>query len=121
MQHEQENIENLIDELKQLLLSHEFMLGEESRRRQVNILEQWAQAYQHDHSWENKDSLVQMQNLRDRLKLTADEMYRLEGEGGSPLNKEQGEKVEKLLKTVQQIEKIILRIDHMCHPAHAAA
>ncbi|MEJ0063905.1 MAG: hypothetical protein WDO70_12145 [Alphaproteobacteria bacterium] len=47
-----------------------------------------------------------IQKIRDRLKLTIEEMQRLEGEGGNPATKAQADDLERLIKIYRRLEGI---------------
>jgi len=104
------DVEKLAKELKRLLFRHKALLDEEGVNREVKLLEQWMDSYRcglvtaHILS---ETSATWLTNLHDRLKLTAEEMQTLEGEGGIPANKEQAEKIEQLFRAIDGIEKIL--------------
>lgn len=100
----------LAAELRILLVRHNDILKEEGVRREMQQLEHWLEI---GHKGPAPDSIISeggicwLIGLRDRLKLSADEAIRLEGEGGNPSTKEQIEKTENILKTVRRIDRII--------------
>ena len=109
-QQQEETLETLAVELRRLLVRHHHVLTEEGVRQQMETLEHWLEAEQKGPAPANvisESGVAWLTALHDRLKLSADEMLRLEGEGGNPASTEQAEKVEELLKTVRRIEKII--------------
>lgn len=111
-----ESAEELTNELKRLLVKHEHTLDEEGIRREVEILERWMESYRRGLAAANKISETGtswLTTLRDRLKLAADEIQRLEGEGGPAPSKEQMAKTEDLLKAVRRIEKVMPNLEHL--------
>jgi hypothetical protein len=107
---EWECINTLATELKTLLERHSALLKEEGVRRQMEKLEHWVEEQQKGPAPAcviSDASMAWLSDLRDRLKMSAEEMQRLEGEGGNPPTKEQDEKMAELLKTIRRIEQII--------------
>ena len=104
------HVTTLAGELKRLLVRHSAILQEEGVRREMQQLEEWLEVERKGPAPAgviSEGGIAWLGKLRDRLKLSADEALRLEGEGGNPANKEQGEKIEDLLKTVRRIDRII--------------
>ena len=100
----------LMAELKRLLVRHSDVLQEEGVRTQIQQLENWLESERSGPAPKHiisESAVAWLSGLRDQLKLSADETQRLEGEGGSPISKEQVEKVENLLKTIRRIDRII--------------
>lgn len=116
LQQQLQDVEALEHELKRLLVRHEATLDAEGIRKEVEILERWMESYRRGLAAADKISCTGMTwlaDLRDRLKLSADERQRLEGEGGNPASKEQAEKTEELLKAIRSIERVMPDIQHM--------
>lgn len=105
-----QDITQLAAELKHLMVRHNDVLREEGVSSEMQQLEDWLETQRKGPvpavviSMSGMSWLV---SLRDRLKLSADEALRLEGEGGNPSNKEQAEKIADLLKTIRRIDKVI--------------
>ena len=100
----------LAAELKRLLVRHHAILKEEGVRQEMERLEQWLEDERKGPAPArviSESGIQWLVGLRDRLKLSADEAQRLEGEGGNPSSKEQIEKTEDLLKTIRRIDRII--------------
>ncbi len=100
----------LAGELKRLMVRHNAILTEEGVRKEMQKLEEWLEAEREGPAPAgiiSESGLHWLSVLRDKLKLSADEAQRLEGEGGNPANKEQAEKLEDLLKTIRRIDRII--------------
>ena len=100
----------LAAELKRLLVRHHAILKEEGVRQEMERLEQWPEDERKGPAPArviSESGIQWLVGLRDRLKLSADEAQRLEGEGGNPSSKEQIEKTEDLLKTIRRIDRII--------------
>ena len=110
------DVEELDNEMKRLLVKHEGVLNDEGIRRNVEVLERWLESYRRGLVAAHKISETGsgwLGDLRDRLKLAAEEMQRLEGEGGNPSSKEQAEKIEELLKAVRRIDAVIPNVQHL--------
>ena len=115
-QHSIEEVENLTNELKRLLVNHEGALDQEGLRREVETLERWMESYRRGLAAAHKISesgITWLGQLRDRLKMAADEHIRLEGEGGSPADSEQTKRTEELLAAANRIDRAIPDIEHM--------
>lgn len=109
-QQDVENLDTLVEELKRLLVRHHTVLTEEGMRKQMEALEHWVESQRAGPAPAgivSESGISWLKNLHDRLKLSAEEIQRLEGEGGNPASTEQAEKVEELLKAVRRIEHII--------------
>ncbi len=108
--------EELTNELKRLLVRYESALEHEGIRDQVATLERWMESYRHGLSAARKISengASWLTELRESLKMAADELTRLEGEGGNPATKEQAAQAEEFLKASRKIDKVIPNIEHM--------
>lgn len=114
-----EEAEGLTNELKRLLVRYENALEHEGIRHQVEILERWMESYRRGLSAAQKISesgTTLLIELREKLKLAAEELQRLEGEGGSPLTKEQINQTEEFLKASRRIDQVIPNVEHiLCH------
>jgi len=104
------DITTLAAEIKRLMVRYSDMLKEGGISKEMAQLEDWLET-------ERKgpvpaaiisiSGITWLCSMRDKLKLTADEALRLEGEGGLPSSKEQNEKTEALLKIVRKMDRII--------------
>ena len=108
--------EELTNELKRLLVHYESALEQEGIREQVETLKRWMESYRRGLSAaqkisENGASLLT--EMRQRLKLAADELQRLENEGGNPANKEQTVQAEEFLKASRRIDHVLPNIEHI--------
>jgi len=115
--------EELTNVLKRLLVKYESALEQEGIREQVEILERWMESYRRGLSAackisENGPALLT--EMKKRLKLAADELQRLEGEGGNPASKEQTTQIEELLKASRRIEQVLPNIEHIFSPEEHA-
>lgn len=100
----------LAGELKRLLIRHDGVLAEEGVHKEMQQLEEWLESQRKGPVPANIISGTGMSwliALRDKLKLSADEAIRLEGEGGNPSTKEQAAKMDELLRTIRRMDKII--------------
>jgi hypothetical protein len=112
-------VEELTNDLKRLLVKYENALEQEGIRHQVETLERWMESYRHGLSAARKISqngTSWLTELRARLKLAADELQRLEGEGGNPASKEQTAQAEDFLKASRRIDQVIPNIESIFCP-----
>lgn len=103
-------VEQLADEIRRLLNSHQEILKEEGVRRELVQLEEWLANERYGAAPSGiitQGGLAWLVGLRDRLKLSADEALRMEGEGGNPSTANQARKLDDLLKTVRRLDRII--------------
>jgi len=110
--------EMLIDELTHLMSRKIGAFEDESVHRELQVLERWRDCCRKGMVTPEafcETSTVLLTTLHDRLKLAADELHRLEGEGGPPASREQSARTEDLLKAIRHIEKILNHAN-----AHAA-
>jgi uncharacterized FlaG/YvyC family protein len=111
-----QEVEKLTNELKSLLVRHEVALNEEGIHREVEILERWMESYRRGLAAANKISasgIGWLSQLRDQLKMAAEEKQRLEDEGGNPATKEQMQKTHELFGLVKRLDKAIADIDQI--------
>ena len=114
--------EELTNELKRLLVRYESALEHEGIRDQIEILERWMESYRRGLSAAHKiaeNGPAWLTELREKLKFAADELQRLEGEGGNPATKEQSAQAEDFLKASRRIENVIPSIEQI-FPAESA-
>jgi len=109
--------ERLADELNDLLASYQSTIEHEGMRSQVETLTRWAERYRHGLLAADKvirnghDWLVR---LNDRLTFNYEELGRLEGEGGRPVNKHHVRvQTEDFAAAAQQVGTIASRIEHL--------
>lgn len=105
-----QDITLLVGELKRLLVRHDGVLVDEGVHKEMQQLEEWLESQRKGPVPASIISISGMSwlvALRDKLKLSADEAIRLEGEGGNPSTKEQAEKMNGLLNTIRRMDKII--------------
>ena len=102
--------EQLTNELKRLLVKYENALEQDGIREQVETLERWMESYRRGLSAARKISekgTDWLTDLRERLKMAAEELNRLEGEGGNPLDKSQAVQAEEYLRASLRIDRVI--------------
>ncbi len=102
--------ETLTNDLKRLLVKYENALEQEGIRHEVETLERWMESYRRGLSAARKISEKGPQwltQLRERLKMAAEELQRLENEGGNPLDKSQAVQAEEYLRASLRIDKVI--------------
>lgn len=108
--------EELTNELKRLLVRYESALEQEGIRQQVETLERWMESYRRGLNAARKlseNGMPLLTEMRERLKLAADELQRLEGEGGNPATKEQAAQAEEFLKASRRIDQVLPNIEHI--------
>ncbi len=114
-----EEVEALTNELKRLLVRHETLLEQEGIKHQIEVLERWMESYRRGLAAAYKlsqNGITWLNDLRERLKLAADELQRLEGEGGNPATAEQIAKAEELIKAIHRIDEVAPSVEHIfCH------
>ena len=104
------DVTTLAAELKNLLVRHNAILKREGVRGEIRRLEDWLEAERKGPAPAgiiSESGVAWLTNLRDLLKLSAEEAQRLESEGGNPSNDEQIEKIEDLLKVIRRIDAVI--------------
>jgi hypothetical protein len=106
-------LDTLATEVEQLLDKHDHPLEDESVRRQVEKLKRWLEVRRREHTpmGISRAGSMWLAELRDRLKMAAEERQRLEGEGGTPASKEQAERTEEMLKTACHIDKLLSEVE----------
>lgn len=100
----------LVAELRQLQVRYNTILSQEGLCDELQLLEDWLDTQRKGPvpaSIISESGISWLSTLRDKMKLSADEAQRLEGEGGNPSSKEQIEKIEEMLKAVRRIDRII--------------
>ena len=109
--HELHDVTLLAAELKRLLVRHHDALKEGGINKEMKQLENWLETERKGSAPAgviSESGLLWLTALRDKLKLSADELQRLEAEGGNPPpNHDQAQKTEELLKTIRRIDRII--------------
>lgn len=104
------DVTTLAAEIKRLLVRYGDTLKEEGIRKDMRKLEEWLESQRGGPAPAcviSESGISWLTALRDKIKLSAEEAQRLEGEGGPPLSREQSEKTEDLLNVVRRIDKII--------------
>lgn len=105
-----EEVDALTGELDALLARYKSALKGEGIDRQVENLKRWLIMNRADLSGDGRLSEIGrawLMNMHDSLMLAAEEIQRLEDEGGIPASKEQTGKTEELLNVVRRINKIL--------------
>ncbi len=116
--HQQLNdVETLGRELKRLLVRHESAIEEEGVREDLEMLERWMESYRRGLAAACKiadNGTACLSELRERLAQAADDLQRLENEGGNTApNPAEARKTEELLKASNRIDQIIPNVGHL--------
>jgi len=110
-------VESLTRELHKLLINHENILEREGIRHEVETLARWLETYRHGLSAAHKiseNSTYWLFDFRNKLRLAAQELQRLEDEGGSvAASGKQAKEPDELLKAVGRIDEILPSIQHL--------
>jgi len=112
-------VEALADDLKQLLENNNTAFDDEMIGRQIELVERWIDCYCHNlvaAETFSEASAELLADLRMRLKLAAEELQRLEGEGGNPATEEQMAANEETLKAIRRSEKLLSHIETLFSP-----
>lgn len=117
LQQQMQDVETLGKDLKRLLVRYEPAIEQEGIREDVETLERWMESYRRGLSAARKiadNGTACLTELRERLKKTADDLQRLENEGGNLApSTRQAEETENLIKATKRIDAIIPTVDHL--------
>lgn len=116
--------ESLVNELKRILVRHESTLDEEGIREEIEIIERWAESYRRGMKAASKLSeqgCELLEHVRERLKLAADEITRMEDEGPATPEaaKESARKAEDFLKASRRIGEVLPHMQNIVSPQDA--
>ena len=117
-----EDVIELGNELKHLLVRSQHELIKGDAREQVEQLERWIESYRRGLSAALKIShggIDMLTKAREQLALALDEQLRLEDEGGNPATKEQASQTEGLAAAIRRMDKLIPVIETSFQPPHA--
>lgn len=117
-QSELADIDALTLDLKRLIVRHESELSEEGLRSDLEQLERWAISYRRGISAALKLSALGpdwLNRLREKLKLAADELTRMDGEGpnNSADEEDNHSRAEDLMHASRRIEHVIPSLQHL--------
>ena len=107
--------EALGNDLKRILVRSENALVHGDARDNVEKLERWIESYRRGLSAAQKISdngSEMLKKTRDQLKLSLDELLRLEDEGGNPPTKEHANDSEELSSAIRRIDKLMPVVEH---------
>ena len=115
-----QDAEQLVTDLKRILVRYEDALDEEGIREEIETLERWAQSYRlgmRAAAKLSEQGTELLSHARERLKLAADEISRMEAEG-TPAPDEEGSKLkaEDYLKASRRIDKMMPVVEQMTSP-----
>ncbi len=106
-----DEVENMMGEVRRLLVHSENALDKEGVKFQAETLERWLESYRRGLSAAeklSKNSETFLHEIREHLKLALEEIQRLDDEGGAtPATKEQKQKVEDLTRAMGRVDKLI--------------
>lgn len=116
-QSELADIDALTLDLKRLIVRHESELSEEGLQSDLEQLERWAMSYRRGISAALKLSALGpdwLNNLREKLKLAADELTRMDDEGPTA-NEDTSHhtRAEDLMQASRRIEHVIPSLQHL--------
>lgn len=104
-------IENIMGEVRRLLVHSENALDKEGGKLQAETLERWLESYRRGLSAAekiSKNSDVFLHDIRERLTLALDEIQRLDDEGGATeATPEQKDKMDELSKAIKRVDGLI--------------
>ncbi len=105
-----EEAESLMHEVRRLLVHSETALDAEGVKKQAETLEHWLESYRRGLAAAQKLSMNGdsfLHDMRERLKLSLEEIQRLEDEGGAtPATKEQKQRVDDLTRAIGRIDHL---------------
>jgi len=116
IQQQLSDVDALTKDLKRLLVKGENALEKEGLREDVERLERWMVSYRNGLAAASKmcaggtDLLCE---IKDRLKLAAEELQRLEDEGGNPASREQMMQLEELVKATKLIDQVMPAVQNV--------
>ena len=105
-----EEAEALGNDLKRILVRSEYALLTGDARENVEKLERWIESYRRGLSAAQKISdngSEMLQKTRDQLRLSLEELLRLEDEGGNPPTKEHACDSEELARAISRIDRLM--------------
>ena len=106
-----QDAEKLVHELRNLLARHEATLDREGIRHKVEMLERWVESYRSGLLSAAKAAntgLPWLAEFRDKLKFSAEELRRLESEGGnSAPSGAHAAEADDLAKTTRRIDQVL--------------
>jgi hypothetical protein len=107
----------LMHDVRKLIVKSDEALTSVGVKDDMEIIERWVESYRRGLSAANKINTTGaeiIQKLQARLKLAADEILRLEGEGGNTeVDSEQQRHLEQLNKASSRFEKLIPQIEQI--------
>ena len=101
--------ETLVHEVRRLLVYSEEAMDDDSIKNRAETLERWLESYRRGLSAAqkiSKNSESFLQEMRDRLKLSLEEIQRLDDEGGAPATPEQKQRMDELAKAISRIDHL---------------
>lgn len=106
--------EALGNDLKRILVRSEGALLHGDAKANVEQLERWIESYRRGLTAAHKISVngIEMLNkTRDQLKLSLDELLRLEDEGGNPPTRDRAGDSEEIASAIRRIERLIPTVE----------
>ena len=118
-------VEALGNDLRRILVRSEQVLLKGETRDNVEQLERWVESCRRGITAAQKitdNGPVMLRQTRDQLKLSLDELLRLEDEGGNPPVKGQFSESEELMNAIRRIDHLIplleqsFQLSKLCNP-----
>lgn len=110
--------EALGNDLRRLMVRSENALFNNDARTHIEALERWIESYRRGIAAAQKladNSYEMLHKARDTLRLSLEELYRLEDEGGNLATQEQNVQAEEIASTIRRIDKIMPSVTHAFH------
>lgn len=113
--------EALGQDLKRILVRSERALLQGDVKNNVEQLERWIESYRRGLSAAQKiadSGLDMLHHTRDQLKLSLEELQRMDDEGGNLPNKKSADESEELASAIRRIDRLIPVVQHSFKHEH---
>lgn len=111
---EMKEVSVLAEKLNGLLKQYKSLLTTEGAANKLKLLQQWSETYHTGLSAAqalSANANEWINDISERTRLAAEEVHRLENEGGPPPTEEQANKAEALLKASHKFNQMASKID----------
>jgi hypothetical protein len=108
------DVEELSNDLRRILVRSEGALLHGDTKTNVEQLERWIESYRRGLSAAQKISVSGVEMLhktRDQLKLSLEELLRLEDEGGNPPTRDHVSDSEEIASAIRRIDRLIPTVE----------